>query len=166
MRDAGPDRDAPAGERWRDTLEHVVRLARPPAEVFALVTNPSRWHEWHPNTRDVDDAADHSLGVGEVVIERIRVGPFRGAVTWKVTAADPGRRWVLYGDAGRGFESELEYTLEAEDEGTLFCRRVRLRWPWWFVFGRAATRRMAKDATAALDNLQRVLVGQPRRGGS
>jgi uncharacterized protein YndB with AHSA1/START domain len=162
MRDQASEHDAPAGERWRATLKHDVRLARPPADVFALVTNPSRWHEWHPNTRDVDAAADHSLGVGEAVIERIRVGPFRGAVTWKVTAAEPGRRWVLYGDAGRGFESELEYTLQPDGEGTLFRRRVRLRWPWWFVFGSAATRTMAKDATAALDNLQRVLVGRQR----
>jgi uncharacterized protein YndB with AHSA1/START domain len=159
------DRGTHASERWRDTLENVVRLARPPADVFALVTNPSRWHEWHPNTRDVDAAADHSLGVGEQVVERIRVGPFRGAVTWKVTAAEPGRRWVLYGDAGNGFQSELEYTLQAEGEGTLFRRRVRLRWPWWFVFGGAATRTMAKDAVAALDNLQRVLAGQKQGQG-
>ncbi|MBL8324691.1 MAG: SRPBCC family protein [Rubrivivax sp.] len=160
-----PDGNAPASEPWRDTLEHVVRLARPPADVYALVTNPSRWHEWHPNTRDVDAAADHSLGVGEAVIERIRVGPFRGAVTWKVTAAESGQRWVLYGDAGRGFESELEYTLQPDGQGTLFRRQVRLRWPWWFVFGGAATRTMAKDATAALANLQRVLVG-PSKAGS
>lgn len=152
---AGPG--ASANERWRDTLEHVVQLPRPPADVFALVTNPSRWHEWHPNTRDVDAAADHSLGVGEVVIERIRVGPFLGVVAWKVTAADPGRRWVLYGDGGRGFESELEYTLHAEGEGTRFRRRVRLRWPWWFVLGGLATRTMAKDAVAALANLRQVL---------
>jgi uncharacterized protein YndB with AHSA1/START domain len=158
------DRDAPAGGPWRDTLEHVVRLARPPADVFALVTNPSRWREWHPNTRDVDATADHSLGVGEAVVERIRVGLFRGAVTWKVTAAEPGRRWVLLGDAGRGFRSELEYTLQAEGEGTRFRRRVRLRWPWWFVFGRAATRTMARDATEALANLQRVLAAQGRAG--
>lgn len=158
MDDLPVDRAAGASaERWRDSLEHVVRLPRPPAEVYALVTNPSRWHEWHPNTRDVDAAADHSLGVGEEVVERIRVGPFRGAVTWKVTAAEPGRRWVLHGDAGNGFRSELEYTLQAEGEGTRFRRQVRLRWPWWFLPGGFATRTMAKDAVAALDNLQRVL---------
>jgi uncharacterized protein YndB with AHSA1/START domain len=163
MEESKPQRSTSSDERWRDTLEHVVRLGRPPAEVFALVTNPSRWHEWHPNTRDVDAAADHSLGVGEAVIERIRVGPFRGAVTWKVTAAEPARRWVLLGDAGHGFQAELEYQLAPEgglgEQGasTLFRRRVRMRWPWWFVFGGMATRTMAKDATAALDNLQRVL---------
>ena len=158
MADPRPDGDARPSERWRDTLEHVVRLARPPADVFALVTNPSRWHEWHPNTRDVDAAADHSLGVGEAVIERIRVGPLRGAVTWQVTAAEPARRWVLLGDAGHGFQAELEYLLLAEGESTRFRRRVRLRWPWWFVLGGMATRTMEKDAVAALDNLQRVLV--------
>ena len=149
-------------ERWNNAIEHEVGLPRTPAEVFALVTNPSRWHEWHPNTRDVDTAADHSLGVGEAVIERIRVGPFRGVVTWKVTAAEPGRRWVLYGDAGRGFESELEYRLQADDQGTRFRRRVQLRWPWWFVFGGLATRTMRKDAVAALDNLKRTLAASKK----
>jgi uncharacterized protein YndB with AHSA1/START domain len=162
MEQPRPERSAGTGERWRDTLEHVVRLACPPAEAFALVTNPSRWHEWHPNTRDVDADADHSLGVGEEVIERIRVGPFRGAVTWRVTAADPARRWVLLGDAGHGFQAELEYQLQPQGEGTQFRRRVRLRWPWWFVLGGAATRTMARDATAALANLQRVLAREEK----
>lgn len=153
----GAARVAVAGERWRATLEHEARLPRAPAEVFALVTNPSRWHEWHPNTRDVDASADHSLAEGETVIERIRVGPFRGAVTWRVTSAEPARRWVLLGDAGRGFQAELEYRLAPHDAGTLFRRRVRMQWPWWFLFGGAATRTMARDATAALANLQRVL---------
>jgi uncharacterized protein YndB with AHSA1/START domain len=157
-----PKPDGDAGGRWRAALEHVVHLPRPPADVFALVTNPSRWHEWHPNTVDVNASADHSLDVGEGVVERIRIGPLRGAVTWRVTAATPGQRWVLYGDARHGFESELEYTLEADGEGTLFRRRVRVRWPWWFVLGGFATRTMAKDAAMALDNLQRVLVRSQR----
>lgn len=157
MQDLHPDPDASAGPRWRDTIEHTVRLTGPPERVYALVTNPSRWREWHPNTRDVDAAADHSLGVGEEVIERIHVGPFRGAVTWQVIAAEPGQRWVLVGDAGNGFRAELEYTLRAVGEGTSFRRRVRVRWPWWFLAGGLATRRMKADAMAALANLERVL---------
>lgn len=153
-------RAARTAERWRAEVQHEALLPCPPAEVFALVTNPSRWREWHPNTRDADDSADHSLAVGERVVERISVGPFRGAVTWTVTVAEPARHWVLRGDAGRGFQAELDYRLAVQGAGTLFRRRVRLQWPWWFVFGGLATQTMTQDAAAALANLQRVLVRQ------
>lgn len=147
------------GERaWKRTLVNSVVLPRPPAEVFALVTNPGRWHTWHPNTRDVDAGADHPLALGERVVERIRIGPFfRGTVTWEVTACDPGRRWLLLGQASRGFASELEYLLTPEGAGTHFRRRIHVTWPWWFVLGPASVSRMAADAAQALENLRLVL---------
>ena len=37
-------------------LHHSIHLAPPPDAVYAYVTQPWRWHEWHPNSR----SASHS----------------------------------------------------------------------------------------------------------
>jgi uncharacterized protein YndB with AHSA1/START domain len=157
---AGP---RPPPTAWKRTLVHAVSLAPPPEAVFAFVTNPGRWHTWHPNTRDVDASADHPLGLGEQVVERIRIGPFRGVVTWEVTGHQPARRWTLLGQGAPGFASELEYTLSPEGAGTHFQRVVKVTWPGWYLLGGLTTRRLAGDAAAALENLRRTLAA-PRTG--
>src|ERR1700741_3769940 len=64
----------------------TVDIARSPPEVFAYVTTPGNWPQWHPSSLAVSGAVDHPLEIGESVIEDFQVAGRRGRVTWRVTA--------------------------------------------------------------------------------
>ena len=66
-------------------------------DVFAYVTAPGHWPEWHPSSLDVSGAIDHALDVGEQCTEHFRVAGREGYVVWTVTECDAPRRWVIAG---------------------------------------------------------------------
>jgi hypothetical protein len=71
-------------------LTYVTRVNAAPAEVWALVARPARWHEWAPHLRG-------AWGLGEPEVEAGRRGVVRVApallVPVRVTAKRPQRWW-------------------------------------------------------------------------
>ena len=70
-------------------------IARPPAEVFAVVTDLGRLHEWQPMVVDVQQLDSGPLRAGSRLRE---VREFRGKrleQTVEVAALEPGRRFGL-----------------------------------------------------------------------
>jgi len=53
----------------RTRITNSIAIARPPDAVFAYVTTPGNWPKWHPASKAVSGATDHSLVVGEKVTE-------------------------------------------------------------------------------------------------
>jgi uncharacterized protein YndB with AHSA1/START domain len=99
----------------------VIDIAQPVEEVYAYVTTPGHWPDWHPSSLAVSGATDHSLAVGEQVTEDYLVAGRRGQLTWAVTARDAPRRWVIAG-ARPGGSGTITYTLTPRDGGTHFER--------------------------------------------
>ena len=98
-------------------IRSTAAIARPPAEVFAFVTTPGHWPDWHPSSLGVSGATDHSLAPGEQVTERYRVAGAEGTVVWTVTAREEPVRWTISGEiVGRGFGGTVSYEL-TPDEG-------------------------------------------------
>ena len=97
-------------------------IARPPEEVFAYVTTPSHWPEWHPSSLGVTGATDHSLVAGEEVTESFLVAGRRGKANWTVRERAEPRRWVIFGQVKGGGTGTIAYTLAPQDGGTLFER--------------------------------------------
>lgn len=91
----------------------IVTIARPIGVVFAYVTTPGHWPEWHPSSLAVSGAADHSLAVGEQVTEEYHVAGRKGTVVWTVRERDAPRRWRIEGQiVGRGGSGgTVAYTL-------------------------------------------------------
>ena len=98
----------------------VIEIDAPPAEVWAVLTDLSRYPEWNPHIR---------AGTGHVAVGNrltLRMHPPKGrAVTIRplVLAAEPGAEWRLRsglpGIAGRLlFAGEHSFTLTAADDGT------------------------------------------------
>ena len=74
-----------------------VEVAGSPAEVFAYVTDPSRFHEWQENVvRGCMDGAD-AVAVGSVCTTTRRIGGAERTVTSRVTKLSPPRNWAIRG---------------------------------------------------------------------
>jgi ligand-binding SRPBCC domain-containing protein len=72
-----------------------VEIARPPAEVFAYVTDPSKLHEWQTNTVEVEQLTPAPFGAGTRLREVHAAGRRRMEQVVEVTAYEPGRRFDL-----------------------------------------------------------------------
>ena len=100
-------------------------LARPIEQVYAYVTTPGHWPEWHPSSLGVSGATDHSLEIGEEVTERFLVAGRRGEVVWRVTERDAPLRWAITGriTSSGGGGGVVTYSLTPRDEDVTFFER-------------------------------------------
>lgn len=116
-------------EAGRTRIVTSAEIARPPAAVFAYVTTPGHWPEWHPSSLAVSGATDHSLQLGESVVEDFQVAGRRGRVDWRVVAREPDRLWRIAGRIGDRDAGVVGYTLSATASGTRFERTFEYRSP-------------------------------------
>lgn len=103
----------------------VMSINRPIHEIFEYVTTPAHWPKWHPASRSVAGAADHSLEVGEQVTEVFVTAEYRGSIVWTVIDRKSPHYWVIKGDVvGSDGGGVITYTLSADSEGTKFEREL------------------------------------------
>ncbi|HST89049.1 MAG TPA: SRPBCC family protein [Ktedonobacterales bacterium] len=101
----------------------TTNIARPIDQVFAYVSTPGYWPDWHPSSLGVSGATDHSLGVGEQVTEEFRVAGRTGRALWTVREHTAPVRWVIEGVIeGRGSGGTVAYMLTPRGETTFFER--------------------------------------------
>lgn len=99
-----------------------IHLEAPPAEVYAYVTAPGHWPQWHPSSLGVRGTLS-SLEVGQEVTEAFQVAGRRGEVVWCCTLRQPPTRWVIEGQIVRHRSGGIiTYTLHPEGRGTRFER--------------------------------------------
>ncbi|MDE3132898.1 MAG: SRPBCC family protein [Acidobacteriota bacterium] len=80
-------------------ITSAIEVARPPAEVFAYVTDPTHMPEWQQGCLrgELDGPTTH---VGSRCTTVRRIGGGRRAVTTEITEYDPPRRWADRGIDG------------------------------------------------------------------
>ena len=120
------------------TIVTEALIRKPIAVVFDYVTTPAHWLAWHPSSIALHGATDHSLAVGEQVIEDFRVAGRTGAVTWTVVARDAPLHWAIAGSVAGGGSGTITYTLlqaplHEAPSGTLFRREFVYVMPNWFA---------------------------------
>ena len=110
-------------------LENEVLIGCPPQQVFDYVTQPGRWHEWHPSSLSAQ-VAEPALTPGAQFDEQIEVQPLaplppriRRAVQYRVLESEPPLRWVTRGQMRSGW-LQISYTLKMSAAGTRFHRRL------------------------------------------
>ena len=108
-----------------DPLVTTIEVARPPAEVFALATDPTRWSEWQPDVVHVE-----VLDGGRLATTRRMSGGAR-TIVQEVVRAEPPRIWAVRGVDGpirpsasiavepldAGARSRVTFTLDFEGHG-------------------------------------------------
>lgn len=149
---------------WQSTtrIHSEVTIQRSPAEVFEYVSTPANWPAWHPSALAVQGATDHSLRVGEQVIEAYRVADREGIVVWTVTGRQAPSFWRIDGTIEGRNAGTVTYTLTPSGTGTRFEREFTYQAPTLlFSIINWATLRKQIDAesTAALQQLKARLDG-------
>jgi uncharacterized protein YndB with AHSA1/START domain len=77
-----------------------VDVDRPPADVFAYVTDPSRFSEWQAGVTGGSMEGRRHPQVGAKCITTRRIGGAERAVTSEVTKVDPPNSWAVHGIDG------------------------------------------------------------------
>jgi uncharacterized protein YndB with AHSA1/START domain len=113
---------APTGLGGSTRIFTTIEIARSPADVFDYVTTPGNWPKWHPSSLGVSGATDHSLAVGETVVEEFLVAGRRGKVTWRVIERDTGKRWRIAGTIDGREAGVITYALVPIASGARFER--------------------------------------------
>ena len=144
-------------------LTNSIDIRSTPEAVYGYVTQPWRWHEWHPSSRSATRPA-RPLEVGDTFSEVIELQPLsplpvrlRRETVYEVVQAEPFRSWSVKGETRDGW-LRIRYRLRHIDEGTRFTRTLifQTRGPSrvWMLF---LKKRMARQSLIALVNLRNRL---------
>jgi uncharacterized protein YndB with AHSA1/START domain len=108
-----------------------IEIARPPEEVFAYVTDPSRFGEWQRDVVAVRHEGGRPGEAGSRFTTTRRIGGSERAMTQEVTECSAPRRWaagavdgpvrpnatVTVEPLGDGAGSRVTFTLDFEGRG-------------------------------------------------
>lgn len=142
------------------TLINSIEIQCPAEALYRYVTQPWRWHEWHPNSRSATVSA-RALQIGDSFDEAIELQPFsllpfrlRRATRYRVLAADPFQSWEVRGETRDGW-LRIRYELEPAADGTLFTRTLtyQVRGPTALLMPFLKSG-MARQSLTALQNLK------------
>jgi uncharacterized protein YndB with AHSA1/START domain len=97
-------------------MRTAIEIDRPPADVFAYVTDPSRFREWQQGVvgGHMDGDAPHKVGARCITTRRI--GFAERSVTSELTHIDPPRTWGVRGIDGP-IRAVVNVSVDALDEG-------------------------------------------------
>jgi uncharacterized protein YndB with AHSA1/START domain len=136
-------------------IRTVAVIRRTPQDVFAYVTVPGNWPQWHPSSRRVTGITDRTLQVGESCHEDYVVAGRKGSCEWTARECVPGRRWTIE-TSTHGGRATVSYSLQPAGEGTRFERVLSYRMPsaLWELLDRfilrPRIRRESEEATRRL----------------
>ncbi|PWU46488.1 hypothetical protein DLE60_01920 [Micromonospora globispora] len=91
-----------------------IEIARPPDEVFAYVTDPSRFAEWQDDVVRAEAAGPPVVGSRFTTTRRI--GGVERTMTQEVTESSPPRRWAVHGVDGP-IRPNVTINVEPLDDG-------------------------------------------------
>jgi uncharacterized protein YndB with AHSA1/START domain len=104
-------------ELWRcDVIESDVTIARPPAEVFSYVTDPSRFGDWQSGVVSAHLEGDEPAHVGSRCTMTRRVRGSERSFTSEITKLDPPATWAMHGIDGP-VRADVTVTVEPVSEG-------------------------------------------------
>jgi uncharacterized protein YndB with AHSA1/START domain len=95
----------------------VIEIARPPAEVFAYVTDPTRFPQWQDDVVAVRLQSLAPLGVGGRFTTTRRIGPSDREMVQEVTVLDAPHAWSARAVDGP-VRPNADVALEPLDGGT------------------------------------------------
>ncbi|MFL1501106.1 SRPBCC family protein [Pseudomonas sp. O64] len=142
--------------------DHSVRMERisqerfiqaPIEVVYDYVTQPDRWHEWHPTSLSADTGTTGSLPVGTRFTEVIDLLGVRVPMSYRVQIARrPSEFKTVF--TSLAVDGSIEYFLQAHRGGTLFKRVLTYETELQLA---TLHERMAELSAIALDQLKQRL---------
>ena len=113
----------------REQIRNTVEINVPTELMYAYVTQPWLWHEWHPNSKSAK-ACVEVLAEGDSFDEIIELTPLsplplklKKHTRYKVLIAKPGKHWQVEGDMEGGW-LQIDYQFKTLDKGLEFTRTL------------------------------------------
>ncbi|WP_339532536.1 SRPBCC family protein [Pseudomonas mucidolens] len=113
-----------------NSVEHPVRLERisqeryiqaPIEAVYDYVTQPDRWHEWHPTSLSAETGTTGPLAAGQRFTEIIDLLGVRVPMSHRVHVAVAPREFRAV-FTSLAVDGSIHYLLQSQGSGTLFQR--------------------------------------------
>ena len=145
--------------------EHSVRLEQisqerfiqaPIDAVYDYVTQPDRWHEWHPTSLSADTGITGSLPVGTRFTEIIDLLGIRVPMSYRVQIARRSSEFKTV-FTSLAVDGSIHYYLRAHQGGTLFTRVLTYETELQLA---SLHERMVALSSIALDRLKQRLENQ------
>ncbi|WP_248749828.1 SRPBCC family protein [Pseudomonas sp. MWU15-20650] len=128
-------------------------IQAPIETVYDYVTQPDRWHEWHPSSLSADTGTRGSLPVGSRFTEVIDLLGVRIPLAYRVQIARrPGEFKTVF--TSLAVDGSIHYLLQAQRDGTLFKRVLTYETELQLA---TLHQRMIDLSTLALDQLKHRL---------
>jgi hypothetical protein len=113
------------------SIHNEIEIAATAKDLFTYVTQPWRWHEWHPNS--ISAKAEHGhLATGDEFSEWVEIQPLapflrtmKRSIAYTVTESVPFQTWQAEGRIKDG-RIRIRYDFEEKGEVTFFSRSVDL----------------------------------------
>ena len=113
----------------QEIICNTVEMACTPEQLYAYVTQPWLWHEWHPNSQSAQ-AEVSVLCAGDEFSESVVLQPLsplpltlRRATRYQVQDAVPAKFWRVSGKMRDGW-LQIQYEFEPSATGTRFTRTL------------------------------------------
>ena len=118
------------------TITKQLELDAPPEQVWATLTDFSRYPEWNTTHAGFPDGAPTAPAEGATFKEKVKIMGMPGEVNWTVAELTEGKCLFLDGKGPMGTHMKMTYVIESHSAGT----RINLD----SEFGGAALGPMAK----------------------
>ncbi len=146
-----------------DEIRNTIEIGCTPEKIYGYVTQPWRWHEWHPNSKSAKASVDQ-LATGDSFDEIIELQPLsplpiklRRHTRYKVVAAVPHSHWRVEGEMPGG-RLQINYEFQPSKAGVTFIRTLSYEARGINrILGPLLRPRMRKMSLVALNNLKAKL---------
>jgi len=145
-----------AGAAQADQNVNEVEINAPIDKVYVYVSQPDRWHEWHPASLSASTGAVKVLKVGDTFSEKIRIYGQETEMNYKVVIASPPNEFKTAFTSPL-IDGTIHYQLQTRGDGTYFKRTLDYSLDKYMASLQAG---MKKMSVVALDNLKGKLENQ------
>lgn len=108
---------------YAEQNSNEILIEAPVQKVYDYVSQPHRWHEWHPASLSADTANVGALKQGDRFSEKIRIYGQETEMSYQVLIASPPYEFKTAFTSAL-IDGTIHYRLEQRSDGTLFHRTL------------------------------------------
>lgn len=144
-------------------IEHEIDIERPPADVFAALTDLDRLADWATVVVDTRDISDRPLRNGCTFRQTLRVLDRELETEWIVEELDPPRHVAYTAMAPGGGTLTMRQTVTANDGGSRVALELDYEFPGGWLGQQldrlVVERQNEREAERSLAQLKQLLEG-------